>query len=154
MTLQLRPATTADSPAVRAMITAVLIEYGLPPVPDSTDSDLFDLQASYHARGGRFDVLCDQHGQILGSVGLLPVGEHSVELRKMFLAAQARGQGHGRRLLEHALQWARAQGYVRMELETASVLVEAVALYRAYGFTPYTPAQMTCRCDQAHELQL
>lgn len=121
---------------------------------DSTDQDLQDLEAAYAQRGGRFDVLVNAEGQIIGSVGLLPVNEHTVELRKMYLRVDARGQGHGRYLLTHAMDWARSQGFRRMVLETAAALTQAIALYRQFGFRPYAAPHLARRCDQALELEL
>jgi len=39
-------------------------------------------------------------------------------------------------------------------LETASVLTEAIGLYRSYGFVEYQPDHLSSRCDQAFVLQL
>ncbi len=97
--VQLRPATNADAPAVRELVFDILREYGLKPDPACTDADLADLEASYHRRGGTFDVLIDASGAILGSVGLYPHEGGSVELRKMYIQRSARGRGLGRRLL-------------------------------------------------------
>lgn len=154
MALTLRAASTADSAPVKALISQVLAEYGLQLSQDGSDSDLDDLVRSYAQVGGRFDVLVDESGRLVGSVGLLPLDEQTVELRKMYLLPAIRGQGQGRRLLEHALAWARAQGYRQMSLETASVLNEAIGLYRAYGFERYTPPHLARRCDQAYRLTL
>ena len=66
----------------------------------------------------------------------------------------ARGQGWGRRMLDHALAEARRLGFARMTLETATPLKEAIALYEKYGFRPFKPEHMVPRCDQAFELLL
>lgn len=147
----LRAATAADSPAVRSLIHAALIEHGLTPEPDGTDADLADIEASY--RDGHFWVL-ERAGDIIGSCALYPRGQGTVELRKMYLARAARGAGHGRRLLEHALAVARADGYRRVRLETASVLQEAIAMYERYGFTRQAQAPDVPRCDQTWALDL
>ena len=151
---RLRPATSADGPAVRDLVFGVLREYGLKPDPADTDADLNDIEASYLARGGLFQVLETPDGRIIGSVGLYPLGPGVCELRKMYLAPAARGQGQGRRLLEHALAAARARGFRRIVLETATVLKEAIALYRRYGFQPYQADHVASRCDQTYALDL
>jgi putative acetyltransferase len=151
---RLRPATSADGPAVRELVFGVLREYGLKPDPADTDADLNDIEASYTARGGDFHVLETPDGRIVGTVGLYPQGPGVCELRKMYLARDVRGRGHGRRLLDHALASARARGFRRMVLETASVLKEAVALYRRYGFHPYQAEHVASRCDQTYALDL
>jgi putative acetyltransferase len=154
MLLTLRPATNLDARAIEALVFGVLVEYGLKPDPGGTDSDLQDIVASYVARGGMFDVLVNEAGAVVGTVGLLPVSPSVCELRKMYLALPVRGQGHGRRLLEHALRRARELGFSRVVLETASVLREAVALYQRRGFRPYKPGHMAARADTAYYLDL
>ena len=101
-----------------------------------------------------FDVLLDPSGAIVGTVGLCPMGHATAELRKMYLLGSCRGQGLGRRMLEHALERAKALGFRKVTLETASVLKEAIALYERHGFTPYTPSHLAQRCDQAYYLDL
>lgn len=152
--LHLRPATTMDGRAVRELVFGVLREYGLAPDPDATDADLADIDGFYHARGGRFDVLVDASGAVLGSVGLYPVDASTVELRKMYLHRSVRGQGQGQRLLNHALGEARRLGFSRMTLETASVLKQAIALYQRYGFRPCQACHRSARCDQTYFLDL
>jgi putative acetyltransferase len=113
-----------------------------------------DLEGFYHQSGGRFDVLVERHsGRIIGSVGLRPMDGGTVELRKMYLGAAYRGRGLGKFLLEHALAESKRLGFRRVFLETATVLREALNLYRRAGFQQ-CEATHTCakRCDMAMEL--
>src|SRR5688500_15467473 len=112
------------------------------------------MEASYFARGGRFDVLVAARVNLVGTVGLYPTGDGTVELRKMYLHKELRRQGYGRKMLEHALAEAKRMGFRRVTLETASVLKEAVALYQRYGFRPCQSEHMAPRCDQTFELIL
>jgi putative acetyltransferase len=66
------------------------------------------------------------------------------------LSASHRGKGLGRTLLEDALRQAEKLGFSVVTLETASVLREAIALYRKYGFEPYASSHLSARCDQAY----
>ena len=150
MQLTLRAATNRDREAIETLVFGVLAEYGLKPDPGTTDSDLRNIEVSYIECGGMFDVLVDENGQLVGSVGLCPVSRSVCELRKMYLAAPARRRGYGRCLLERALSRARELGFTRVVLETASVLREAVALYERYGFRRYTPEHVAARCDAAY----
>ena len=147
----LRPATHADAPAVREMVFAILREYNLQPDPAETDADLTNIEEFY--RNGWFAVL-EQNGQIIGSVGLLPVGEGTVELRKMYLRPEHRRQGIGRRMLEAALAEARELGARKVVLGTAAVLVEAVALYERFGFRKSDECHPAARCDQVWEMEI
>lgn len=150
----LRAATNDDANAVRALIFDILREFNLTPDPTGVDSDLNDIEATYFKTGGRFDVLIDTSGRVIGSVGLHRSGERTVELRKMYLHASARGNGFGTRLLDHALIEARRLGCTRMTLETASQLKTAIAMYTRAGFRPMCGTIHTKRCDQAYELDL
>jgi GNAT superfamily N-acetyltransferase len=150
----IRPATNADIPAVRELVFSVLAEFGLKPDPAATDADLSDIRSTYFDRGGRFDVLVNATGGIVGSGGLYAVDRKTVELRKMYLRAEVRGKGQGKRLLDRALAEARRMGFRRMTLETAGVLKAAVAMYERYGFRPYKAAHCSCRCDQTCYLDL
>ncbi len=154
MQLTLRAATNRDREAIEALVFGVLAEYGLKPDPGATDADLQNIELSYIARGGLFDVLVDEAGQVVGSVGLFALSRTICELRKMYLAAPARGLGSGRRLLDHALNRARELGFARVVLETAAVLRDAVALYERNGFHRYAPEHMAARCDAAYFLDL
>jgi len=151
---RIRPATNADGPAVQAIVFAALKEHGLTPEPAGTDRDLFDLERHYFEQGGRFDVIEDASGKVVGSVGLFLIDTQQLELRKMYLAPQARGKGRGRRLLEHAVAYARAAGRRRLVLETQSNLKAAIALYTRYGFKRTNAEIHTKRCDQIYELIL
>ncbi|HEX4942970.1 MAG TPA: GNAT family N-acetyltransferase [Usitatibacteraceae bacterium] len=150
----IRRATAADATAARELVFGVLAEYGLTPDPNDTDADLMDLDAHYLSRGGSFDVAIAPDGRLVACCGLRPMAGGAVELRKMYARREARGQGIGRRLLDRALAVARASGSPRVELETASVLKEAIALYRKAGFVPRPGKPDTRRCDLAFTLDL
>ena len=149
-----RAASNADLPAIRALVFGVLAEYGLAPDDSGIDADLADLEASYFAPGGLFEIVVDPEGAIAGCCGVFRLDETTCELRKMYLRKDARGHGLGKRFLERALAFARSRGFRRMELETASVLKEAIALYTRAGFTPIERKHLACRCDQAFALAL
>jgi putative acetyltransferase len=152
--MELRPASNQDRSAIERLVFGVLREFGLSPDPANTDADLCDIEGAYIRPGGMFDVLATPSGEILGAVGLCPVSRSTCELRKMYLDKSIRGQGHGRRLLEHALARARQLGFSRIILETANVLDKAIALYERCGFKQYTPDHKSCRCDRAYFLDL
>jgi putative acetyltransferase len=149
-----RDARRDDSRAVFGIVDSVLREYGLQSDPRGTDADLADLEASYQQRAGVFRVIESSDKTIVGCGGLFPVDSGTVELRKMYLLAEARGRGLGKKLLAELLDEARRLGYKRVVLETNSVLKEAIGLYRKFGFEPVARAHRARRCDQAWELWL
>ena len=151
---RLRPATNKDSKKVMDMVFGILDEYGLEPDPDSTDTDLSDIRHFYFECGGTFYVLEDRDGSIIGSYGLYRLAPQTCELRKMYLAKTCRGRGLGKLLLDSALSKAKQLGYKTVILETASVLKEAITLYKSYGFREFHPEHLSPRCDQAFVLEL
>lgn len=74
-------------------------------------------------------------GVAVGGVGVAawPGSEDTCELQKLYVAADRRGLGLGRRLLERALEFA-GEHYRWCYLETHSSLEAACGLYRSAGF--------------------
>lgn len=152
--MKIRGANNSDAKDVRQLVFSVLDEYGLKPDPGSTDSDLDNIEGDYFQRGGCFDLLESDEGEVVGTVGLYPIDSTTCELRKMYLLRSQRGKGLGKRLLDHVISQAGELGFERVTLETASVLKEAISLYTSYGFEPYRAPHLSERCDQAYVLEL
>ncbi|MDN7125169.1 GNAT family N-acetyltransferase [Pseudidiomarina sp. 1APP75-32.1] len=73
--------------------------------------------------------------QVLGYSLLLTRKNSRVwRLYSIAVAAQARGQGVGRQLLEHAMSYAEAQGAKGLSLEVKVDNTAAIELYRRYDF--------------------
>src|ERR1043166_7584155 len=64
---------------------------------------------------------------------------HVGSLKRMWVAAAARGLGIGRRMLTALEEQARALGITRLRLETNRTLPEAIALYRSAGYRAVAP---------------
>jgi DNA-binding MarR family transcriptional regulator/N-acetylglutamate synthase-like GNAT family acetyltransferase len=79
------------------------------------------------------------HGRVAGCGALKLVGDGIAELKRMWTADFARGQGVARNLLETIEAKARALGIHTLRLETNKALIEAHALYRAAGFREVPP---------------
>mgnify|MGYP002388937201 FL=1 len=152
--LTIRRATNADIPAIRAVLHAVRLEYGVLSEIGANDPDLDDIELGYFGRGGHFEIVEDGTGRVWGCAGLYPLSQHRAELCKMYLERPARGLGLGKRLLENLLAAACRGGFREVWLETNSVLTEAITLYRKYGFEPVASERLLPRCDQAFLLRL
>jgi putative acetyltransferase len=152
--MRLRSANNSDTNGIRDLVFSVLAEYGLQSDPETTDADLDDIEGNYLRRGGCFDLIATDEGEIVGTVGLYPIDSTTCELRKMYLHRSQRGKGLGKRLLDRAISRAVELGFERITLETASVLKEAISLYTSYGFEPYKAPHLSARCDQAYALEL
>ena len=149
----LRLATNSDVEAIKTLVFQVLAEFGLKPDSSSTDRDIDNIEKHYTHRNGLFYVIEDNQ-QVIATMGVYQLEASICELRKMYLLPDYRGTGIGKRLLELAIDKAKQLGYQRMELETASPLKTAVALYQSYGFKEFNPKHLASRCDRAFYLDL
>ncbi|HPI72336.1 MAG TPA: GNAT family N-acetyltransferase [bacterium] len=144
--MYIRMADNRDRRQIWDLIFPILSSYGLTMDAETIDHDLTDIEANYWRQQGAFYVL--MHGaQLIGTVALHRASETVCELRRMYLAADYRGKGLGRELLQFALQQAEARGFSEVVLKTASVLKEALALYRRAGFIPVADQGPGGNCD-------
>jgi DNA-binding MarR family transcriptional regulator/GNAT superfamily N-acetyltransferase len=79
-------------------------------------------------------VVAFLHAEPIGSGALKFHGRRPAELKRMWVAPQARGLGLGRRLLADLERLALEHGVRTLRLETNKSLVEAIALYRSSGW--------------------
>lgn len=104
----------------------------------ATESDRTVEQLTELFRSGleRGDVLLtlEEDQRIVGSAGIHPTGIRGVHNLGMWILPIYRGQGWGRRLVEAALEAARAEGVRKVELEVFPDNAAAIALYASMGF--------------------
>jgi GNAT superfamily N-acetyltransferase len=72
--------------------------------------------------------------QAVGIGGIRRIDETTAELKRMFVAEEARGRGVGHALLERLEEEAVALGYSTIWLETGTPQFEAVSLYESHGY--------------------
>jgi ribosomal protein S18 acetylase RimI-like enzyme len=76
-------------------------------------------------------------GEFVGmAFGFLDDPSKTGYLGGMWVEPGSRRSGIGKRLVETVVEWARARGAVRIELEVNELTRPAVALYQACGFAP------------------
>jgi putative acetyltransferase len=80
---------------------------------------------------------CD--GELLGSIALLVIAPRHAEMKRMFVRAEMRGIGLGRRLLNALEEVACHRGITRISLETGIKESEAIELYRSSGYQDCPP---------------
>jgi putative acetyltransferase len=78
-------------------------------------------------------------GELLGSIALLVIAPGHAEMKRMFVRAETRGIGLGRRLLNALEEVACHRSIARISLETGIKQSEAIGLYRASGYQDCPP---------------
>jgi DNA-binding MarR family transcriptional regulator len=79
------------------------------------------------------------HGEPVGCGAVKHHADLPAELKRMWIAPQARGLGLGRRLLDTLETCARVGGARVVHIETSAVLTEALLLYRSTGWVEVPP---------------
>ena len=98
------------------------------------EKELAGLPGDYAQPAGRL-LLAYEESQLAGCVALRKIDERICEMKRLFLRAEFRGHGLGRRLIETIIREAKQIGYERMRLDTLPPKMnDAIGLYRSYGF--------------------
>ncbi|XP_069063398.1 probable N-acetyltransferase camello [Pleurodeles waltl] len=100
--------------------------------------DLLDIQKSYMEREGACFWVAESDGEIVGMVAAqppqIPDGEHTLELRRMSVGKNCRGQGIGKALCRAVIGFAQEHGCTAVILDTSVVQYAAHKLYESVGF--------------------
>lgn len=135
--LVLTPLSAPDARALeRACSHDIMVRYGGEEPEGPVD------EAEFSPPTGAFVVAyLDVDGGDRAAVGCagiraVPDAPSTCELKRMFVAPEARGRGIARSLLERLEEEAVALGYTSMWLETGTEQPEAIALYESHGYEP------------------
>jgi N-acetylglutamate synthase-like GNAT family acetyltransferase len=137
----IRPFAAADAEGVVTLVLSIQQqEFGLSITVDE-QPDLLHVSAYYQRAQGNFWVASD-NGQIVGTIGLLDVGDNHGVIRKMFVAARHRGTGVAAELLQTCLTWARMARLTEVMLGTTERMKAAHRFYEKWGFVEVTAASL------------
>ncbi len=131
-----------------ALVKKCLEELNLIYSPDSSESDLQDIEATYLNNSGAFEIIQTKDAKIIATIALLRINPGTAKLRKMYVAKGYRGLGLGRLLLGKIIENAIYLGYHEILLETVQTMKAAIHLYESIGFRRVNQAMaMSPRCD-------
>lgn len=131
--LALVPMHSGAPPAadlVQGMIDDLAPFYGSiarPDAPTATPEEMWRPHGAYL-------VGWDEAGLVVCGGGIKRFDRDTAEIKRMFVVPDARGHGHGRRLLTGLEDAARRRGYHRTRLDTGPRQPHALALYQSAGY--------------------
>ena len=124
-----------SGPAATRLIAALSAELGGRYGDDGTGGFRPD---DVQGPGGAF-VVAWLGERAVGCGALRPLAPGVGELKRMFVAGDARRQGIARRILEALETTARERGYEALRLETGTLQPEAIDLYESAGYQRIAP---------------
>ncbi|MGC1378975.1 MAG: GNAT family N-acetyltransferase [Anaerolineales bacterium] len=110
--------------------------------------DVENYQKVYMENRGLLLVALDD-GKIVGTGGIRMLKWDVAELKRLWLLEEYHGQGIGFRLVARLLDFARAQGYTSVCLQTSPQQERAIAFYKKLGFY-----EIPCYNDDLEEISM
>lgn len=104
----------------------------------SIDEELEDLSIKYSPPNGK-TLLIEKDGEVVGGGAHRRITDAVCEMKRLYIATTASGQGLGRQLTTALIDAARIEGFARMQLDTGNLLHEAIAMYESLGFRHIAP---------------
>jgi GNAT superfamily N-acetyltransferase len=113
------------------------------PIDLDMQPDLKNIAGFYQRSNGNFWVATCDH-QVVGTIGLLDIGNRQGALRKMFVHKNFRGKerGVGQKLLNTLFNWCRQKQFSEIFLGTTEQFVAAQRFYEKNGFREILKASL------------
>jgi putative acetyltransferase len=135
------PASAPDWAAARALVREYASALEVGRCIEDLAGELERLPDEYGPPGGAF-LLARLDGHPVGCVALRPFDASRGEVKRLYVAAPARGRGVGRTLLAGIIARGRVRGYQQLVLDTLDTMLAAQALYRSLGFRSTAPYRL------------
>jgi GNAT superfamily N-acetyltransferase len=129
LTIVPEPLSSPDAQALIARLNQELTERY--PAPEDRH---FDLTAEQVGEGQGIFLVARREGTPIGCGALRRLDDATGELKRMYVAPEARRGGVGRAVLLELERRARSLGLRRLVLETGDLQHEAIGLYLGAGF--------------------
>ena len=139
MSVEFQPFATGDQPAFRALNEAWIVQYF---AMEAKDYEVLDDPENNILNKGGHIFMGVEGGAAVACCALIPKEPACYELGKMAVAESRRGQGIGWKLVEYAIEQARALGAKRLYLESNAKLPNAVHIYEKAGFRHLPPERV------------
>ena len=107
-------------------------------------AEMAGMPGKYAPPAGELLLARRADGAAIGCVGLRPIEPPGCcEMKRLYVAPQARGLGLGKALVDAVVAEAQRIGYREIRLDTLPTMDEAIGLYRKLGFEPIEPYYVT-----------
>ncbi len=137
MQFNLRRFEPSHTAAIADLITSIQQHEFQIPIDIEDQPDLLDIQAFYQHGMGNFWVALSPSHHVIGTIGVLDIGNHQGVIRKMFVHADWRGKtGVATALLTTASFVSKHQGISSLYLGTTEAFKAAHRFYEKHGFEP------------------
>lgn len=104
------------------------------------EAEMAGMPGKYASPRGVLLIARNGAGRAVACAALRPIEpDGACEMKRLYVTAEGRGFGLGKRLVETLFDEARRIGYREMRLDTLPSMTEAIALYRRFGFEPMAP---------------
>lgn len=117
-------------------------EFGVP-ITLAEQPELVDINGVFQAGNGNFWVAL--HGdRVVGTIGVVDIGNDEMALKKMFVDRDFRGQVHGisALLMQSAKEWCTSHGVNRIYLGTTAQMKAAHRFYEKNGFVELQESEL------------
>ena len=130
----------AESP-VQATLSELMARHAEAMHADTPPESIHMLDAADLAAPGISFYVMREDGRPIGMGAVKRIGPAEGEIKSMHVLSELRGRGLARRMLDHLVSAAKAEGITRLSLETGSQqgFAPARRLYQAAGFVPCPP---------------
>lgn len=112
------------------------------PITRADQPDLENIPEFYQVNNGNFWIALD-HGHVVGSVGMIDIGNQQGVLRKMFVKKAYRGNRKiAKILLQTLIDWSNRRNINEIFLGTTEKFLAAHRFYEKFGFVQIAKEQL------------
>jgi len=157
LTVAVHPVSAPESAALlRRYCTELIVRYyDRPTTDEEVTATLAEMPSDHLARPTGEFLIAHRDGVPVGCIGLRVIDAHTVEMARMYVGPEARGQGVAALLIAALERVARDDfGAAVIRLDTRKDLVEARGLYAKHGYTETAPYNDNWLADHWFEKKL
>lgn len=152
--IEFRMEVTQNTPSRRKLLSSIALESPLTPDldllfarhaadmhADTPPESIHMLDRSELESPGIWFFVLREEGEPIAMGAFKRIDDRHAEIKSMHVLAEARGRGLSRRMVDHLVDAARAEGFTRLSLETGvqPTFTAARALYKNAGFRECPP---------------